>query len=66
MLRTGCLSTSPRCFSKSFVPYETLIRSYDLLSGYYQGWTLTEIRDLSSRERINWLDIIREKVEAKK
>jgi len=33
-----------------------LLGMYELLTQMYPGWTLTEIRNLSSRERINWLE----------
>jgi hypothetical protein len=29
--------------------------SYDLLAQHYPGWTLTDIRSLSFRERMVWL-----------
>jgi hypothetical protein len=28
----------------------------DLLAQAYPGWSLTELRSLSNRERINWLN----------
>jgi hypothetical protein len=33
---------------------------WKLLTLSYSGWTLTEIRELSSRERKNWLEVARE------
>lgn len=32
-----------------------LMDDYDAITTYYKGWTLTEIRELSVRERRNWL-----------
>jgi hypothetical protein len=30
------------------------------LTESYSGWTLSEIKDLSRRERLNWLEVARE------
>jgi hypothetical protein len=30
------------------------------LADAYQGWSLNEIRSLSPRERLNWLEVARE------
>lgn len=37
--------------------YETLMRSWSILTRLYQGWTLSEIKELTPRERRNWMDI---------
>lgn len=37
--------------------YETLMRSWTILIRLYQGWTLSEVKDLSPRERRNWIEI---------
>lgn len=28
---------------------------YDAIAGHYRGWSLTEIRNLTVRERHNWI-----------
>jgi hypothetical protein len=33
---------------------------YLALSDRHQGWTLTEIKELSVRERRNWIEIVKE------
>jgi hypothetical protein len=37
-----------------------LLGQWKLLTENYPGWTLTEIKELSPRERINWLEIAKE------
>jgi hypothetical protein len=41
--------------------YSALIEQWGLLAEVYAGWTLSEIKDLSPRERLNWLEIARAK-----
>jgi hypothetical protein len=36
--------------------YTGLLDQYEILTRAFTGWTLTEIRELSVRERANWLD----------
>jgi len=36
------------------------MKQWKLLVEAYQGWTLNEVRSLSPRERLNWLEIARE------
>lgn len=36
--------------------YTTVVDEYDLITGYYKGWTLTEIRELAVRERREWIN----------
>jgi hypothetical protein len=43
-----------------------LIRDWKVLTENYPGWTLNEIKDLSPRERINWLELAREDGKVKK
>jgi hypothetical protein len=40
-------------------PYNTLLAEWSMLTNEYVGWTLTEIKQLSYRERKNWLEIAR-------
>jgi hypothetical protein len=47
------------CFASNLVSYEDLMKTWAFLSKLYKGWTLTEIRELSYRERLNWLEIAR-------
>jgi hypothetical protein len=47
------------CFASNLVSYESLVYTWASLSRLYKGWTLTEIRDMSYRERLNWLEIAR-------
>jgi hypothetical protein len=36
----------------------SLFLQYDLIAREYRGWSLTEIRALSARERRYWCDLI--------
>jgi hypothetical protein len=33
---------------------------WSAIAKYFTGWSLDEIKELSPRERLNWLEIIRE------
>ena len=35
--------------------YQTLVRSWSALSRAYPGWSLSEIKSLSPRERMNYM-----------
>lgn len=35
--------------------YTQLLDELDAVMGYYKGWTLTEVRSLSVRERREWI-----------
>ncbi len=59
-LTSACPSAGGTCF----VPDEqTLYINYDLITTTYTGWTLSEIRQLTNRQRRYWLDMIRWKRE---
>jgi hypothetical protein len=49
----------PRCFNGTRNSYGSLTLLYDALARKYPGWTLSEIRDLTVRERGNWFEILR-------
>jgi len=49
----------PPCFNGTRYSFGTLTLLYDALARKYPGWTLNEIRDLTVRERENWLEILR-------
>jgi hypothetical protein len=51
---------SELCFGSRFVPYELLVGEFRALVTAYSSWSLTEIMELSYRERKNWLEIARE------
>lgn len=36
-----------------------LLAEWSALTQIYDGWTLTEIQNLSHRERANWLELAR-------
>lgn len=44
-------------FAASRTSYEELLITWAMLSRNYPGWSYTEIRELSPRERENWLEI---------
>lgn len=46
---------SSRAYSKDY--YRAVLREMDLIAKAYPGWTLEEIRGLSRRERVNWLEM---------
>ena len=35
--------------------YSAILDQYDGIAGFYKGWTLTEIRNLAVRERLEWV-----------
>ena len=37
--------------------YEELMAEWKLLTDEYKGWNLTEIQNLSRRERKNWIEV---------
>lgn len=43
------------CFVYKDADYEHLLDQYEILTRNYTGWTLADIRGLSSRERMNWI-----------
>lgn len=44
------------CFSTDRdLRYTILFNEYDAITSYYKGWSLTEIRSLSVRERQEWI-----------
>jgi len=55
-----------RCFASNVADYDTLMNQWSALAEVYSGWSLKEIKKLSPRERINWLEIAREKGKVKK
>ena len=55
---------SPSAGQTSFVPNEqALYLNYDVIAMHYTGWTLTEIRAMTIRQREYWLRMIRWKKE---
>jgi hypothetical protein len=46
-------------FDSNVTSYETLIAEWAALTRSFKGWTLTEIKTLSPRERKNWLEVAR-------
>jgi hypothetical protein len=50
---------SPTRFARNLLPYDYLLAIYDTIAREYPGWGLEEIRGMSSRERINWLSLIK-------
>jgi hypothetical protein len=36
------------------------VTQWSTISKYFTGWSLDEVKELSPRERLNWLEIIRE------
>jgi hypothetical protein len=47
---------SELCFESRVTPYTLLFEEWTALTEAYSGWSLTEIKSLSPRERKNWLD----------
>jgi hypothetical protein len=43
-------------FAYSDEEYKTLLDEYEIISREFSGWTLSDIRSLSVRERYNWLE----------
>lgn len=44
------------CFVYKESDYEVLLDEYELIAREFSGWTLADIRSLSYRERMNWID----------
>ena len=44
-------------FNSNATPYTELVAQWSMLTSEYMGWTLTEIKELTNRERKNWLEI---------
>jgi len=44
------------CFAYKEKEYEVLLDHYEAISRAFPGWTLSDIRSLSYRERNNWLE----------
>lgn len=51
--RYRCRFPWRRCFSE--FDYRSSFTEVELLAGHYRGWSLTEIKSLSIRERRHWL-----------
>lgn len=51
---------SELCFGSSIAEYDLLLKAWLLITQAFPGWTLTEIKELTPRERINWLEMARE------
>jgi len=47
-------------FVSNTTDYSTLLAEFMALSDRHPGWTLTEIKELSVRERRNWIEIAKE------
>jgi hypothetical protein len=50
------------CFSFKFIEersttYQSLFEELDGLAKAYPGWSLTELKELTPRERINWYEL---------
>jgi hypothetical protein len=39
------------------MPYGNLVAEWSMLVTTFRGWTLTEIKEMSYRDRKNWLEI---------
>jgi hypothetical protein len=50
----------PSFGSNNIKGYEDLLAEWLVLTHHYTGWTLTEIKDLSPRERTNWIALANE------
>lgn len=57
MQRSLCRSASHICFDSEVgdFAYERLNDEYEYLTKGYPGWTLADIKNLTRRERYNWL-----------
>jgi len=44
------------CFAYREKDYENLLDQYEVITRTFTGWSLTEIKQLSVRERLNWLE----------
>jgi hypothetical protein len=44
-------------FDSNTLPYSHVVAEWAALTQSFRGWTLTEIKQLSPRERKNWLQI---------
>lgn len=49
--------TSEGCFASRAENYTELMSEWLFLTKKFKGWTLTEIQNLSYRERKNWVDL---------
>jgi FtsZ-interacting cell division protein ZipA len=58
-VKCRCRLASVPCFGSNLSNYEELMATWMALSKLFNGWTLTEIRELSYRERLNWLEMAR-------
>jgi hypothetical protein len=47
-------------FGSNITPYNDLLAEWLVLTHHFSGWTLTEIKDLSPRERKNWIALANE------
>lgn len=54
------------CFASSVTSFFGLMNQWQVLSETYSGWSLTEIKDLSPRERMNWIELAREQGKVEK
>jgi len=44
-------------FASKVANYRTLLEEWALISISFTGWTLNEIKEISPRERTNWLEM---------
>ena len=58
-----CFDSDRNIFVNS---YEVLMNQWSALAESYPGWTLKEVQKMSPRERLNWLEIARERGKVKK
>ncbi len=49
--------TSEGCFVSKVDKYTDLMSEWLFLTKKFKGWTLTEIQNLSFRERKNWVEL---------
>jgi hypothetical protein len=47
------------CFDSS-IDYRELLSTWMILTKVFTGWSLSEIQELSYKERANWLELARE------
>ena len=49
------------CFDSSLNSYIQVFTEWAAISELYSGWTLSEIKDMSPRERGNWIELAKAK-----
>jgi len=44
------------CFAYNDKDYENLLDQYEFLTRTFTGWPLSDVKNMSVRERWNWID----------